>query len=151
MDFGRQWMGMMGKIYPEMAKVTILIILALLVSPGQGTETKTAYTRDDIHFASKERVEENIKYEYARPGDYKEVQVPLDTVVIGASSIPENISLPEEKKEPPAEINLSSESDNAIPASASNKYPYASLSIGLLIIGGLVFFLASVFSGHNRR
>ena len=141
-------MGMMGKIYPEMEKVTILILLVLLVSHGQGTETKTAYTRDDINFVSKERVEENIRYEYARPGDYKEVQVPLDTVVIGASSIPENISLPEAKKETPAERNLSSQSNKTIPASASDKYPYASLSIGLLIIGGLFFFLASVF---NRR
>ena len=137
-----------GNFHEGIGNAIILILLVLLVSPCPGTETKTAYTRDDINFVSKERVEENIKYEYAKPGDYREVQVPIDTVVIGASPIPQNISLPEGKKETPAEINLSSESDKAIPASASNKYPYASLSIGLLIIGGLFFFLASVF---NRR
>ena len=43
-------MGMMGKIYPEMGKVTILIILALLVSPGQGTETKEPPTLGTISF-----------------------------------------------------------------------------------------------------
>ena len=141
----------MGNFHEGITSAVILILLVLLVSPGLGMETKTAYTRDDIHFVSKERVEENIRYEYARPGDYREVQVPLDTIVIGASSILENISLPEAKKETPAEINLSSESNKTIPASASNKYPYASLSIGLLLIGGLVFFLASVFSGQKRR
>ena len=141
----------MGNFHEGITSAVILILLVLLVSPGLGMETKTAYTRDDINFVSKERVAENIRYEYARPGDYKEVQVPLDTVVIGASSIPENISLPEAKKETPAERNLSSQSNKTIPASASDKYPYASLSIGLLIMGGLVFFLASVFSGHNRR
>ena len=52
------------------------------------TDTKTAYTRDGIHFISWERAQENIKYEYAKPGDYKEVQVPRNTVIVGASVIP---------------------------------------------------------------
>ncbi|NLE05229.1 MAG: hypothetical protein GX638_10595 [Crenarchaeota archaeon] len=58
--------------------------------------TKIAYTRDGQNFVSKERVEENIKYFYAKPGDYREVQVPLNTVVVGASVIP-GISEPENK------------------------------------------------------
>jgi lysophospholipase L1-like esterase len=45
--------------------------------------TKTAYTHDGISYISKERVEENIKAGVAKPGDYEEVQVPLDTVVVG--------------------------------------------------------------------
>lgn len=49
---------------------------------------KTAYTRDGINFVTKERMEENIKYEYAKPGDYRQVQVPKDQIVVGASVIP---------------------------------------------------------------
>lgn len=64
---------------------------------GPNIATKTAYTQDGQNFVSKERVEENIKYSYAKPGDYKEVQVPLSTVVVGASVIPEGISEEEDK------------------------------------------------------
>lgn len=56
-------------------------------SPENGdtpnTKTKTAYTHDGISYISKERVEENIKAGVAKPSDYEEVQVPLDTFVIG--------------------------------------------------------------------
>lgn len=45
------------------------------------TNTKTAYTKDGTIFISKERMEQNIKYGWAKPEDYSEVQVPLDTVV----------------------------------------------------------------------
>ncbi|HNY33952.1 MAG TPA: hypothetical protein PKK68_04780 [Methanothrix soehngenii] len=48
--------------------------------------TKTAYTHDGISYISKERVEENIKAGVAKPGDYEEVQVPLDTFVVGGST-----------------------------------------------------------------
>ncbi len=67
----------------------LFLLLALLCAFAIGVENKTAYTRDGVHFVSKERMEENILYEYARPGDYREVQVPLDTIVVGASVIPE--------------------------------------------------------------
>jgi hypothetical protein len=50
--------------------------------------TKTAYTQDGKNFVSKERVDENIEYGYAKDGDYKEVQVPLNTVIVGASVVP---------------------------------------------------------------
>lgn len=50
--------------------------------------TKTAYTHDGISYVSKERVDENIKAGVAKPGDYEEVQVPLDTFVVGGSTIP---------------------------------------------------------------
>jgi hypothetical protein len=52
------------------------------------TNTKTAYTHDGISYISKERVDENIKAGVANPGDYEEVQVPLDTFVVGGSTIP---------------------------------------------------------------
>jgi len=52
------------------------------------TNTKTAYTQDGINFISKERVEENIKAGIAKSGDYREVQVSLDTIVVGGSTIP---------------------------------------------------------------
>jgi len=139
----------MGKFYKIMV---LFIFLTLLAAPGFGQETKTAYTRDGIQYVSKERVDENIRYEYAKPGDYREVQVPLNTIVVGASDIPENISQPEGEKE--IELDEDSPPKSNLNASASyleNKYPYASLFIGLLVIGGLVFFVASIFSGRERQ
>lgn len=103
----------MGKIWAGIKAIFGLIILLVLIgalwSPHEAPDskttgpenmaekTKTAYTNDEIHFISKERVEENIKFGYANPGDYKEVQVPLNTVVVGASIIPEEISKQEDK------------------------------------------------------
>jgi hypothetical protein len=136
----------MGKIYRIGA---VVVLLTLLASPGFGLETKTAYTRDDIQYVSKERVDENIRYEYAKMGDYREVQVPINTIVVGASAIPENISLPEEKEIEIVENSPPKSNLNA--PSSENKYPYASLFIGLLAIGGLVFFVASIFSGRDRQ
>ncbi|MCX6673056.1 MAG: hypothetical protein NTY37_04670 [Methanothrix sp.] len=143
----------MGKSNKRIRAVIVLfILLALLAAPGFGMENKTAYTRDGIQYISKERVDENIRYEYAKPGDYREVQVPLDTIVVGASTIPENISMQEGKKETAIEDNSPLSSNQTASASASeNKYPYASLFIGLLVIGGLVLFVASVFSGRDRQ
>jgi len=46
------------------------------------TSTKTAYTQDGMNFISKARMEQNIKLGLAKSGDYKEVQVPLDTVIV---------------------------------------------------------------------
>jgi hypothetical protein len=138
----------MGKFYRI---GTVIVILTLLAAPGFGQETKTAYTRDGIQYVSKERVDENIRYEYAKPGDYREVQVPINTIVVGASAIPENISLQEGEEEPVIEENSPPKSNrNASASSSENKYPYASLFIGLLAIGGLVFFIASVFSGRDK-
>lgn len=72
------------------------------------TDTKTAYTQDGKNFVSKERMEENIKYGYAKVGDYKEVQVPLTTVVIEASFVPDETSNQEEKaKQTPAQSSTS--------------------------------------------
>ncbi|MCK9566561.1 MAG: hypothetical protein M0Q43_10995 [Methanothrix sp.] len=142
----------MGKFHRIRAVIVLFILLTSLATPGFGQETKTAYTRDGIQYVSKERVDENIRYEYAKLGDYREVQVPLNTIVVGASAIPENISLPEEKNETAIEEKSPSPSNQTASASASeNKYPYASLFIGLLVIGGLVFFVASVFSGRDRQ
>ncbi len=139
----------MGKFYRIGA---VVVLFTLLAAPGFGLETKTAYTRDGIQYISKERVDENIRYEYAKPGDYREVQVPLNTIVVGASAIPENISLPEGEKEPVIDENSPPKSNrNASASSSENKYPYASLFIGLLVIGGLVFFVASIFSGRERQ
>ncbi len=48
-------------------------------------ETKIAYSRDGTNFLSKERMEQNIKYGLGKPEDYREVQVPLDTIIMEAS------------------------------------------------------------------
>lgn len=133
--------------------ISLLILFTLMATAVSAQETKTAYTRDGTHFISKERVDENIRYEYAKPGEYREVQVPLDTLVVGGSSIPQNISMPKEKEETvPEEKPPSSSSSDQIASSVSeDKYPYAPLFIGLLAIGGLVFFVASVFSRRDRQ
>jgi len=143
----------MGKFHKRIGAVIVLFVfLALLAAPGSGLETKTAYTLDGIHYISKERVDENIRYEYAKPGDYREVQVPINTIVVGASTIPENISMPQEKKETEIDAHSPQKSNQtASESSSENKYPYASRIIGLLVIGGLIFFVASVFSGRERE
>ena len=63
-------------------------------------DTKTAYTRDNVNFISKERVDENIKVGFAKPGDYKEVQVPQSTVVVGGYAPESGISKQEEQTTP---------------------------------------------------
>ncbi len=132
--------------------ISLSSVLAFLAVPVLGADTKTAYTRDGTHFISKERMEENIRYEYAKEGDYREVQVPLDTVVVGASFIPENLSS-EEKDEKPLENSPSPStspkgSDSDLPL--KGKYPYAPAFIGLLVIAGIVFAAAFIFSGRGR-
>ena len=131
--------------------IGLFILFALMATFASGQETKTAYTRDGIHFISKERVDENIRYEYAKPGDYREVSVPLDTIVVGGSSIPQNITMPKEKEMASPEEKSPLSSNQTASSAPENKYPYASLFIGLLVIGGLVFFVASVFSGRDRQ
>ncbi|MDD1750211.1 MAG: hypothetical protein LUO89_10090 [Methanothrix sp.] len=125
--------------------------MALLAAPGFGKETLTAYTRDGINYISKERVDENIRYEYAKPGEYREVQVPLNTIVVGASTVSQNTSMPQEKETAREENSPSASNETASAPASENRYPYASRFIGLLVIGGLVLFVASVFSGRYRR
>ena len=52
--------------------ICLFVFLMLVETPCFGTDTKTAYTRDGINFISKARMDENIKYELAKPGDYRE-------------------------------------------------------------------------------
>jgi hypothetical protein len=136
--------------------VSLIVILQLLCAPVFGTDTKTAYTRDGINFVSKERMDENIKYEYAKPGEYREVQVPLDTIVVSASVVPGS-ALDQVKKEThEQEETEPSEPGQTIPAPSGEnetKYPYATLGIGLLLIVGLVVFAAWVIKvrSHQRR
>ena len=95
--------GSMGSILKAIgAIIGLSILLLLLGNPVLGTDTKTAYTRDGINFISKERMDENIKYEYAKPGEYREVQVPLNTIVVNASVIPQSVSdqVKQDTKEP---------------------------------------------------
>jgi hypothetical protein len=90
------------------AIIGLFIFLALLgamfgshnSSTLSSTDTKTAYTRDGVNFISKERVDENIKYEYAKPGDYQEVKVPLSTIVVGESVIPDSTSKQDKQTTP---------------------------------------------------
>ena len=131
----------------------LFVLLILLSVACHGADTKTAYTRDGINFVSKERMEENIRYEYAKPGDYREVQVPLTTAVVNASVIQEIFSNDASEGASIEETTQSNSSQSA-PASApqnGGKYPYASLGIGLLIVGGLIAFLASGIYGRGRQ
>ena len=133
--------------------ISLIVLIQLLGTPVLGTDTKTAYTRDGINFVSKERMEENIKYEYAKPGDYREVQVPLNTIVVNASIVPESASdqvkpeTPEQEGTPfgPLQTNPASAGENGI------KYPYAALGIGLLLIVGLIIFAAWFINGRSQR
>jgi hypothetical protein len=94
----------MGKILKGIGIIVGLFIFLALLGAMFGSHdstydknTKTAYSQDGKNFVSKERMDENIKYGYAKVGDYKEVQVPLNTVVVGASVIPDETSNQEEK------------------------------------------------------
>jgi hypothetical protein len=140
--------------------VILFILLAFLCPPAPGAGNKTAYTRDGVHFVSKERMEENIFYEYARPGDYREVLVPSDTIVVGASVIPqlaEEEHLAQESKGMPGdEKEGAGGSSNKREGSSkegedATKYPYAAIGIGLLLVCGLVASLAWVRSRKSRR
>lgn len=130
----------------------LFILLAFLCAQTSGVENKTAYTRDGVHFVSKERMEENVLYEYAQPGDYREVQVPLDTLVVGASVIPEWLEEEEEEKEQEAKENETDEGEDSPDAEEdASKYPYAAIGVGLLLIVGLVALVAWIRSRKSRR
>ena len=130
----------------------LFILLAFLCAQTSGVENKTAYTRDGVHFVSKERMEENVLYEYAQPGDYREVQVPLDTLVVGASVIPEWLEEEEEEKEQEAKENGTEEGEDFPDAEEDAlKYPYAAIGVGLLLIVGLVALVAWTKSRKSRR
>jgi len=156
MTIGRDGWITMGKYHRNWVVIVlfigVFIILTSLATLCSGQETKTAYTRDGIQFISKERVDENIRYEYAKPGDYREVQVPINTIVVGASTVPENLSVPSEREETMPEEKTPLPSNQIASASGSeNRYPYAPIFIGLLVIGGLIFLVASVFSCRDRQ
>jgi hypothetical protein len=145
--------GIMGSILKKIGAIfSLLVLLVLLCAPAFGTDTKTAYTRDGINFISKERMDENIKYEYAKPGEYREVQVPLNTIVVGASIIPEEVSA-QDKQETEVQETQPPLSDQTIPSYSSEsdtRYPYATLGIGLLLIVGVVIFAAWIINGRRR-
>lgn len=82
---------------------------------SQPTDTKTAYTRDNVNFISKDRVDENIKVGFAKPGDYKEVQVPLSTVVVGGYA-PESSPSKQEEQTTPAQQSQPSAPRQTTPA-----------------------------------
>jgi len=131
----------------------LFVLLVLLSVSSTGAETKSAYTRDGINFVSKERMEENIRYEYAKPGDYREVQVPLTTMIVNASVIPQIITNDIAEKEPDEETGPSNSSQNAAASVPENsgKYPYASIGIGLLIAGGVIVLAASGIRGRGGQ
>jgi len=136
--------------------IGLIVLLQLLGAPVFGMDTKTAYTRDGINFVSKERVDENIKYEYAKPGDYREVQVPLNTIVVNASTVPEPASEQVKQETYEREGVQPSEPGQTVHISSGEneiKYPYAALGIGLLLIVGLVVFAAWVINlrSHQRK
>ncbi len=145
----------MGIIFKGIGVViSLIVLLQLLGAPVFGTDTKTAYTQDGIHFVTKERMDENIKYEYAKSGDYRELQVPLNTIVVNASVIPES-ALDQDKEETneQEEIQPSEPRQTALASAGEDgtKYPYATLGIGLLLIVGLVVFAAWIINGRSHQ
>jgi hypothetical protein len=150
------WSGrdIMGSILKETgAIISLFILMVLLCAPICGIDTKTAYTRDGINFVSKERVDENVRYEYAKPGEYHEVQVPLNTVVVNASTIPESVSANDKQETEVKEIQPSL-SNQTIPASTrenDKRYPYATLGIGLLLFVGVVIFTAWAIKERGKQ
>ena len=146
--------GTMGIILKGIGFVVSLIILSeLLGIPVTGMDTKTAYTRDGINFVSKERMDENLKYEYAKPGDYRAVQVPLNTIVVNASIIPEAASAQDRQETEVQEIqaSLPNQTIPSYPRENDTRYPYATLGIGLLLIVGVVIFAAWAINGRSRQ
>jgi hypothetical protein len=88
---------------------------------SQPTDTKTAYTRDNVNFISKDRVDENIKAGLAKSGDYKEVQVPLSTVVVGGYAPDSGVSKQGETSTPAQQIQSSaSPTPSSTPVNAEN-------------------------------
>jgi hypothetical protein len=144
----------MGSILKETgAIISLFILLVLLCAPAYGMDTKTAYTRDGINFVSKERMDENVRYEYAKPGEYHEVQVPLNTVIVNASIIPESAPIHDKQETEVQEIQPSL-SNQTIPASTrenDKRYPYATLGIGLLLFVGVVIFTAWVIKERGKQ
>lgn len=110
--------------------------------PCFGIETKTAYTRDGINFISKARMDENIKYDYAKPGDYREVQVPLDTIVVGASEYAEDTSKSAVTSKP---ANMRNTQTFTPPP--SSPAPKSSGTEKLLLIGALLVCCAVIYWG----
>lgn len=96
---------------------------------SQPSDTKTAYTRDNVNFVNKERVEENIKAGLAKSGDYKEVQVPLNTTIVGSYAFPEDTAKQEEEttqtqaqsSRPKEETTASSTPQSVIDAAIAEK------------------------------
>ncbi len=129
----------------------LFLLLAFLCVLSFGAENRTAYTRDGVHFVSKERMEENILYEYARADDYREVQVPPDTIVVGASVIPERVEEEEQVVEEGNGDEKQAEGDSTNEEENAPRYPYATIGVGLLLICGLVASLAWIRSHRSRR
>jgi hypothetical protein len=89
-------------------------------------------------------MEENIKYLYARPGDYKEVQVPLSATVVstlsGASRVPRGANeSPSELKQASQEIQGKEElQSNGTQNSLKSTPEYGPI----VIIGSLLALIA---------
>ena len=94
----------------------------LATTTSKSLDTKTAYTRDNVNFISKERVD-NIKVGFAKPGDYKEVQVPLNTIVVGGYAPEDSVSNHEERTTPPQQTAQPSKSEQSTLAASSNSVP----------------------------
>jgi len=144
----------MGSILKETgAIISLFILLVLLCAPAYGMDTKTAYTRDGINFVSKERMDENVRYEYAKPGEYHEVQVPLNTVVVNASFVPESAPVQDKQETEVKEIQppLSNQTNPASTREDDRRYPYATLDIELLLFVGGVTFVAWVIKERGKQ
>jgi len=140
-----------GALIQVAAIAAMLVLMMAIAVQGLGANTKTAYTRDGINFVSKERMEENILHEYAKVGDYREVQVPLETVVVNASTIPEGMSGPEEPRELTQDRELPAQDKETSAEKNAPRYPYAAISIALLLAGGTIALISLAVRGERRK
>lgn len=125
-----------GKIGVIIATFLLLLLFGQLCL---GEETKTAYTKDGVNFISKARMDENIKYKYAEPGDYWEEQVPLSTRVTGASEFVEDTSRPAETR-----------SAQRFPTAQPSPIPKTSATEKVLLIGIISVCCVVIYWGVSR-
>jgi hypothetical protein len=127
----------MGIILKGFGVVICLFILMVLFSTlCFGMDTRTAYTRDGENFISKKRVDENIQAGISKPGEYREVQVPINTFVLGGfmenTTYDKNTSKqPESKNAQPFNTTQKAMTSTSINEESKNTHPFNTMQTPL--------------------
>ncbi|MGD0952586.1 MAG: hypothetical protein ABR985_09355 [Methanotrichaceae archaeon] len=153
----------MSNIVKGLGVIICLFILAVFLgTPVFGASTKTAYTRDSVNFISKHRVDENIEVGIAKPGDYREVQVPLNTVVVGAflentskqtESAYSSLNTSKQTRTEPAQPSEATQNASASTSSIGDRSNFVILFI-LIAVTGLYLFKKrrqNIFTQYNKK